>query len=94
MSIPSDLRAVLVARRKAERHARIRPTAADLERDGPPLSPAAFAALLGMSREYVAMMLRDGSIPATYDKPEGRKIGRWRIDRGVALSFVQKITAA
>ena len=94
MSIPPDLRAVLVARRKADRQARIRPCAADLELPGPDLSPAALAGILGISREYVAMMLRDGSIPATYEKRVGRKLGRWRTSRAVALSFVRKLTAA
>ena len=84
--IPGDLRAVLVARRKADRHLRIRPTLADLDNGGPPISPTAFACIIGMSREYVRLLLASGELPAT-KAPNGH----WKIDRGIASAYLRRI---
>lgn len=86
MSIPSDLRDVIVARRKADRRAVRRPTLADLEHDGPALSPAAFGAIIGMSREYVRVLLVSGELPSTKTAR-----GHWKIARGAALDYLRRI---
>ena len=79
--IPDDLRAVILARRQAERSRR--PTLADLERSGPPLSPQAFAGIIGMSRSWVRQLCVDGTIRATKDNRG------WKIDRAWALGWVR-----
>jgi hypothetical protein len=81
--IPADLRALLRERRQAERKHRTRPTLADLEQDGPPLSPAAFAAIVGMGREYVRVCCVSGAIPAS------KVNGYWKISRETARQFVR-----
>lgn len=80
--IPPDLRAVILERRKAERHARLSPTLADLTQDGPDLSPRAFARIIGMSQSWVRQLCADGFLKA-------RKVGtHWRIDRAFARRWI------
>jgi hypothetical protein len=80
--IPDDLRDVILARRRAERHSVARPRLSDLERGGPSLSPQAFANIIGMSRSWVRQLCVDGTIKAD------KRGNRWRIDRAYALRWV------
>ena len=62
------------------RTARPRPTLADLEHEGPALSPADFAILIGVSRELIGEMCRLREIPA-FQVGAGKKIQHWKIPR-------------
>jgi hypothetical protein len=79
------LGAALCALLAEERRRALRPTIAELEQDGPPLSPAAFAIVFGMSREYVRYLCASGGIPATQGKN-----GYWHITRKVARDLVRR----
>ena len=70
------------------RQARPRPTLADLEQDGPALSPADFASLIGVSRELIAEMCRLGEIPAI--QVGAHKCKHWKIRRDYCLEYCRR----
>lgn len=69
---------------------KVRPTLADLEHDGPPLSPADFGLIIGLPRETIAEMCRVGEIQA-FTIGTGQHRRRWKIARPVALAYCVKI---
>ena len=69
---------------------KVRPTLADLEHDGPCLSPADFGLIIGLRREVVTDMCHRGEIPAFSVGTEPRR-RRWKIARSWAYQFCCRI---
>lgn len=65
------------------RTAKPRPTINDIQTDGPALTPADLAHVLGISREYVADMCRRGEVEAFQIGRESKR-RHWKISRAVA----------
>lgn len=64
---------------------KVRPTLADLEKDGPALSPKDFALIAGIGRDSIVYLCQTGGIPAF-------RIGaHWKISRAVALDQCRRM---
>lgn len=72
------------------RTARKRPTLADLEQDGPALSPADLAHILGISREVIGIMCRTHEIPA-FAAGNGETLRHWKIPRRWARDYCRRM---
>ena len=68
---------------------RPRPTLADLSIEGPALSPADFAAIIGISRELVADMCRNGEVGAFRVGTAQQR--HWKIPRSVCLEYCRRL---
>ena len=69
---------------------KVRPVLADLQHDGPPLSPADFGLIIGLPRETITEMCRYGEIIA-FTVGTGQRRRRWKIARRVALAYCIRI---
>ncbi len=70
---------------------RRRPTLADIQQDGPALTPADLGLLIGLPREIVASMCRHGEIAAVETNAGHPRRRRWRIARAVARELCAKM---